>query len=32
MLTQGKSPRAALAATQRKADAVIREYNERVTG
>ncbi|MGZ4801004.1 MAG: ABC transporter substrate-binding protein [Acidimicrobiia bacterium] len=32
MLTQGVSPRAALAATQRKADAAIRDYNERVSG
>jgi sn-glycerol 3-phosphate transport system substrate-binding protein len=32
MLTQGNSPRAALAATQRRADAVIHEYNQRVTG
>jgi sn-glycerol 3-phosphate transport system substrate-binding protein len=32
MLTQGTPPRAALATTQRKADAVIRDYNKRVTG
>ncbi|MGZ8752015.1 MAG: ABC transporter substrate-binding protein [Acidimicrobiia bacterium] len=30
MLAGGTSPRAALAATQREADAVIRDYNERV--
>jgi sn-glycerol 3-phosphate transport system substrate-binding protein len=30
MLTRGTPPRAALAATQRKADAVIHDYNERV--
>jgi sn-glycerol 3-phosphate transport system substrate-binding protein len=32
MLTGGASPRAALAATQRKADAVIQDYNDRVGG
>jgi sn-glycerol 3-phosphate transport system substrate-binding protein len=32
MLAGDKSPRAALAETQRKANAVIREYNDRVSG